>query len=696
MTTLLAALALSLLAPTAASAPRDPAPAVTSASAQPTAAGDELGKEEFLTEFRRAMTLNLRDELERLVKRNPESALTHSYEVCAQIAQQTSEELEKEIEALRIAWKDAFDQDAVANLYEFFSRLSLKPQMRKTHERIRQTFDRLKKGHAEAEKRQNPKAWVPIAEQYRRVGDGYREVGDLFMAARCYRWGGLCADEGFSGEHANLDLAAECYTLFAEAREELDFVDTDVRAARERVNALARIGYGPSAGSDTTGKGDGGGGGKAGGGAATPTAKPVQVPLTFEAVPGFLDPGRPLYAQDELIVLWPSLSLKKPGSTAGFGAMKDGKVRLMRTGPSTAGLDSDGDGTEDVPVPIVGKWATVETTIGSGPTKRGWAFVAITGQENESYQDFEVNQAPSDTVMNVYVAPAGSMVGELDGVRLQVFDDNLDGSYGSAPTAFQQVGCADGSFQPDMDSLLVGDAKRAGPWSGIVQVGGGWYRLSALDEGVRLEATPLEVETGRLALDFKGPKPTWVVVRGVDKLEDAYFDVVPGGKKGIEVPVGRYELLAGYVAKGKRKQTVKALMLPGKNMRKWTVQPGETTKMELGGPFGFAFAVADDGDTVTVSGTSVAVSGRGGETYQRLWRCLPRAEASVRKAGAKKGGKPERLEFIVDLTDLYADWRKGWFPQDITLDKPDPEVEAEVQLTQKKNKLFGKVVSPWR
>ena len=117
-------------------------------------------------------------------------------------------------------------------------------------------------------------------------------------------------------------------------------------------------------------------------------------------------------------------------------------------------------------------------------------------------------------------------------------------------------------------------------------------------------------------------------------------------------------------------------------------------------PYRFDFQTKREGSSVTVVGRSVVVLGKSNERYERVWNAVPRPEVSWRKAGAKRGSKPEKMGMIgdqVSMADLGG-WPALWAPLDLPLETPGlaPGDEVEVQLVQKKNPLFGKVESDWK
>ena len=249
-----------------------------------------------------------------------------------------------------------------------------------------------------------------------------------------------------------------------------------------------------------------------------------------------------------------------------------------------------------------------------------------------------------------------------------------------------------------MDSIVIGAQKRARPWSEVQEIGGKWYRIDPDKVGTSFQATPLTLETGTLKLDFKGATPTWVVVRGSGELlKNSYFDLVEGGAKGVEVPTGRYTLFYGEVRKGKKRQVQKTLILPGKTTPSFEVKKGETSVVSLGAPFGFDFRFKRDGSKLTVEGKTVSVIGKSQERYERPWNCVPRPEVMWRKKGTKTGSKPEKMPMVsgTEGIEKYG-WDATWFPLDLEIDLRQEKDPIEVQLSDKRHDLFGKIESAWK
>ncbi|MFT7486742.1 MAG: hypothetical protein ACI9F9_002598, partial [Candidatus Paceibacteria bacterium] len=228
------------------------------------------------------------------------------------------------------------------------------------------------------------------------------------------------------------------------------------------------------------------------------------------------------------------------------------------------------------------------------------------------------------------------------------------------------------------------------------KIGETWYRLENEKSGTSLTGYAVPMETGKINLNFKGKcgNPTWLIVKGMGKYENCYFDVM---NKDTELPVGNYTLYCGEVRKGKKAQVMKTLILPPKDPDPWVVTAGGTTNVPLGAPFGFDFKFDEDGKNISVLGKTVVITGLAGERYERPWNCVPKPTASWRKKGEKRGSKAEKFKKVQSQDEINAGgWGTAWFPVDLEIVKKGASDGSEVQLAEKKNKLFGKIESAWR
>lgn len=654
----------------------------------------------FMQEFRKLMQVHAMDEMSALIKKHEDEAIAAVRETALLMREGTSDVLETDIDALGKAWKKAYDTDFVSLQYDYFA-LRLSGPFKRQHKDVQKRYDLKRLEFDAAVAAKATERYAGLALEFDALGDQLAELGDHYFASDCYWNCAVLSDDALNDKKsADYRRACEAWGQCVKAREEARLQDRRYAQALERFKHLTADGFGavveaPPATAP----------------AAPPAGEPAAAPppaaalpktaalgATFHVVADIEAIQRPLYSADSNFQIWNSVPLAKIGSSGTFPAL-DNSPNVLRTGANKAAVDLDGDGAGDVDIPLTGKITPVEITLGSGAEKRHWAFLSVIGQQQDIYQGFRFNLGPDENQLNLYVAPAGSLVGSVAGTRVQVLDDNMDGHYGSAPRDWGYMGLIEGALQHDLDSVVVGEAKTARPWSRLQKIGDAWYELVPNEAGTDLVATRTDVESGTLQLDLKGAPVTWLVVRGMGDKADLLYDVVNGGSDKVEVPVGTYEIYSGQVASGKKAQMMKALVLPGENTRSWRVGPGETTKLELGAPFTFDFAVQQDAETLTVVGPTIVVVGRGGETYQRLWNCVVTPDVNLRKVGSTRGKKEEELTPIgsqEELQDHENDYRTAWFPIGKPIPKPTPGETFEAQLFQKKHKLFGKIESDWK
>jgi hypothetical protein len=651
----------------------------------------------FMQEFRKLMAIKADDEMAVLMRKNEAAAILSIIDVCETIGKGSSDQLEAEIDALGRIWKKIYGTRFVEIQYNYFS-VDLRQALRKHRQELIEKYNLLRTEFQAAEKAKDTAKLAVLGETFNAMGDEFGDLGDGFMAGACYGTYAVCFEEGLNGTRADLRKACEAWGLFLQARESIDLKELLYNQAKARYEVLVAGGYNVPL---EEGEPEGAPGAAPGNASAPGAAAAVPLNATFEMLADIEAIRRPLYTADGIFQVWPAVAMDKVGSKATFSTLENSPA-VMRIGANKAVVDVDGDGKGDVDIPLTGKITPVQIQLGQAGATRPWAFLAVIGAERDTYQGVNPwNLAPSDDNMSIYVAPAASLVGTLNGVRVRVIDDNMDGLYGSAPKAWRWPGLLEGRDQPDVDSVVIGEAKVARPWSRLQKIGDAWFELAPSESGADLTAAPAQVKSGTLQLDLKGLPVTWLVVRGVGEgFETLFYELVNGGTNKVEVPAGTYEVYVGQIASGKKDQTMKALILPGSSSRTWKVGGGETTKLELGMPLTLDFEVKQDEETVTVDVKSLVVVGRGGETYQRLWNCVLTPEVNMRKAGSSKGKKETKLVAVGSqqqlVDDFKNDWAQLWFPIGEPIQKTIPGENFEVQLFEKKHKLFGKLESDWK
>lgn len=669
-------------------------PAVSPTAAPTTASAPALQDkhEEFLKKYKEVMVINARDEMAKLMKSYPDEAVARIVFTCEQIATQNSDELEELIEGLRKGWAAAYDTGFVDSQYRYFSFLD--SSFKRERNSLKKRYDAAIGRFTKATAAKDQVELELLGGQMEGLAKSFETVGDRYYAGQSWYIYANCYDETLRENKSDLEKAAKGYGAALEHRKAIELVGKTTDQLKVRYDRLVAEGWvEPEEGATTEASASG-----AAAGAAKPApAAPLTVGMSFELIEDLDQFARPNYYADGLYPMWPGLQFRGNGSTAKFNSMKEGPL-LHRVGSADIRVDKNRNGTpdDDDKVPLTGNFTAVEVTLGSGAEERPWAFLCVTGAEQDTFHNIQMNLLPQDQFVSLYTVAAGSMTGMIGETPVRVIDENMDGVYGGPPLMWAHQGLTSDMTQPEIDSMVIGNAKRAVPWSEYVKVEDQWYKLESVKGGKELVATPATVRTGKLKLSFKGGKPTWLVVRGSNNYENCYFDLV--GEKTLEVPVGRYSLFYGEIRKGKKRQASKSLILPGNRTPNWVVAEGETVTVELGSPFNYDFRFKRDGDELTVDGKSVVVIGKSLERYERAWNAVPRPDVSWRKAGSKRGSKGETMDVIMDqqtANDLGLD--KTWKPLDLTLRiNASADDKIEVQLKEKKNPLFGKVESEWR
>ncbi|MCB9916390.1 MAG: hypothetical protein H6828_14775 [Planctomycetes bacterium] len=642
----------------------------------------------FREAFKKAQVLNAAAEMQKLVKKNVPEAVSWIMETAEGLSNNPTDELADRMIALRNAWKAAMETSFAENMEKYFALLS--PAEKDERAKLKSRYDQANAKYWANVEKKEAQVYGLLSLELEGLADAFTTLGDHYFAAQCWLLRSNCWEENNRGEDADLYKVCESCKHAAESLKQIDLREASYVAAKNRYESLKGQGFDKASGEEGGEAGPEGGPPAAG---SLATGAVLTATLSFELVDKLEEYERPSYYIDELHGMWPSLGFGKKGSKTKIASLGELSPMALRTASAAVGIDLDGDDKVDVNVPMTGNLEPVRFKLGTGDAEREWGFLAMIGTQSDMYQGVQMNMAPSDESLSLYLAPAASVVGDLGGVPVRVFDDNMDGVYGSYPLTWAHVGTSAKHLQPELDSVLIGKAKRAVPYSEFLQVEGKWYQLEPQGPGTTLKATEVTLETGKVKVAFKGGKPTWVVLRGAGRYENSYFDVTDGA----DVPVGKYTLYFGELRKGKKQQTCKTLILPGDSPPKYDVAAGKTTTVELGAPFSFDFTFEEDEHSITLKGNSVVIVGAAGERYERPWNCVPRPEVSWREAGAKKGSKPEKTD-VISENDQFTKygWAAAWFPLDLVLEKKGNVESSELQLSEKKNKLFGKIDSEWK
>lgn len=648
----------------------------------------------FKTQFQKALDGGQKPEQQKLVRADARNAELWIVKLAESLANQPDPAQQAFFDGLCSTWKSLFPGEFPERVTKYFAGLDA------AKKRIRaDLLQRWKVAWRDFENAVEKKDGMGLAngvDEIDALSGAFESEGDLFHASEAYRAYAQSYDETLRGPSGDLHRAWTGYGHAIDMREKLDLKDAIYDELVKRKAALTARGA------------DKKGGAVAGTPEPVPNAPAKQappaaattIPLSFEVLGACDAIPRPIYGCDEIYEMWNAVPLQGKGAVATFNTTSECPP-IVRAGASDIRFDTDGDKQGDEKIAMTGNILPIKVQIGRDKEhRRPWAFFAVTGAQKDSYQGIEVNLAPDDHQYVLYTLGAASALGTFGTTQLRLIDDSLDGSYGSHPERFGTAGMTSDHYEPMLDSIVVGNAKRARPWSAIQEIEGNFYRLEVQKDGTQLSIAPAGVDTGLLKLEFKGPvPPTYVVVVGSGDTKDCYYDLVEGGAKGVRVPVGNYELFYGEIRKGKKKQMQKTLIIPPTvSPPSWSVRKGETTSVTLGAPFGFDFKFEADAGKLKVKGKSVCVVGSAGERYERPWNCVARPEAAWRKKGQKNPGGDAKMPIgdLETINNKDLGWTAVWFPLDVVLDTKEKTGAFEVQLVQKKHDLFGKIESAWK
>ncbi|MBI5434461.1 MAG: hypothetical protein HZA52_16625 [Planctomycetes bacterium] len=672
--------------------------------------------DEFRAKLVELIKVDDKEAIAKLVKSNQDEAEQHVAMLCWG-TRPLSGDQKKQIAALDVAWQTTFAKSNFVNkMYGFYSQLGTNswkewaPAKAKLDEALA-LFDENLKGT------RDPAVWDDLASRGEALAKDFDSVGDHYYSARAWSLAALVLDDIYRDKAKGGIDYSRAAKAYDEARRHYLYVEFngpryDQVKARAAALAPKESDPKPKAGGGDAGKGGeggeagkggeggeaGDGGGQGGGEAAAPVVVGVSIPMTFQMVEKLDAFERPHFMFDDIYQLWRPIQFGENGSVQ---TLKDISTvtpspKFRRVTGAQYEIDAELDGNFEQPVSITGNRQPVTFTVGTGDTARPWGFLFTIGLEKDIYQGLQVHLGPADKQLSIYTCAAASVVGKFGETQLRVLDDNFNAVYGDGPQLWPYWGMSDGATQPEMDSIVVGAEKRARPWSEYVNLGGKWHQLAIEKFGTVLKVAPAEVTTGTVKLDFKGPVwPSWLVLKGSGTYENSYIDIAAEGKKGVAVPAGEWSLFFGELRKGSKQQTMKCLILPPATPMSWTVVAGKEAVVKLGEPFRFDFKFDNLGESVNVIGPSVGVLGKEGERYERLWNCVVTPECEWRKAGAKKGSKPEKMLHVIDplAKDVFT---LLWKPLDLAMATKEKVDKVEVHLFEKKNKFLGAIDSPWK
>ncbi|MFN0206072.1 MAG: hypothetical protein ACKVS6_07125 [Planctomycetota bacterium] len=636
--------------------------------------------------------------LMQLVRKFPEDA-TWALPRQAQIfSVNNNPELGDKIEKLIKAWKDAKGNNFFDKYYEDIRGWD-QGQWNEYHRATARWNSLLALDPKRKNRELDDAALAKFTNEANEVGGIFETLGDKYLAATSFFWAGASLDPEHRKTGFDVARAIEYYEKTIKLREQVDLKDefyNDIVRLVEKLKIDLKKG-GPAKPKDPKDKPSGDN--------LNPTSSGelfaknstwVSAAAKFSMVlPDEIE--RPGWNTDGNYIDWLATSIEgKPGPKVGgslsFFSFKDAK--FIRE--ENAKYIFDPDGKSPVSLKALGKMTPFEVKL---PTANGpvdYALVATIGSNQESFRTTSINYSPQDTRATIMYTSAASRTVDLGGQKIRVFDDNCDAKFGSdVIDLVDYKGWMTGTI-PFMDSMLVGSSKKVIPFSGFVKLGPKWYRFKSDSEqlGVKFQSRELDIKTGTLKGVWSGPaaaKPHYLIVKEVGEFTGAYFDLLSGGDKGLEVPAGEYEFVYGVFRSGKGRNQQKYAIVPPADKKKLTVKPGETVTLQLGAPFTFAHKTVMDSSEVSISGKSIEIRGAAGERYVLLTHEIPHPKLEWRKPGAKSGtgfGEMKVKELkSSEPQDLVC------YPADFRSPRPDKGA-VEIRIFEE-HKWFGPIASEW-
>ncbi len=235
-------------------------------------------------------------------------------------------------------------------------------------------------------------------------------------------------------------------------------------------------------------------------------------------------------------------------------------------------IDSDGDGTFDVKVEGTEGRVTLK---GKTPSGRAFSY-AVRLVEKGGW----------------HFAAGGAATTKIDGVRVQIIDQNNNGSYADY----------------GVDALVIGRSKAASFLSKALNVNGTLYEIDVAPNGSKITYAPFTGPTGTLKLDVDTKaKVLGAVLKSVD---GQYSFEMSRAKAGLLVPAGKYVAHSGELGIGANR--MKFVRGRSKSM---TVAADKPLVVGWGGPVKAEFDYQRKGDKVGLSPETVWYYGTQGEQY---------------------------------------------------------------------------------
>ena len=188
-------------------------------------------------------------------------------------------------------------------------------------------------------------------------------------------------------------------------------------------------------------------------------------------------------------------------------------------------------------------------------------------------------------------ATGSSMSGKVDGTLVHVFDQDGNGRYDDY----------------GVDAIAIGSSTSAALLSKVVAVDGELFSFSIAPDGTSVRTSSYDGPTGLLSVE-QDYEARGKLTAAVFRSGDLSFQVA-GHKKGLTVPVGRYDFVSGRVERGSASASIRR-----GRMHPVEVEESGTTTIEWGEKVEGEFNFSQTGTRVSVQ-ADFTFFGAGGEEY---------------------------------------------------------------------------------
>ncbi|MFQ5506921.1 MAG: hypothetical protein ACE5F1_19290, partial [Planctomycetota bacterium] len=561
------------------------------------------------------------------IKKYPKQAIRYFRYVCDSYCVTGKDEFYNRVEQLKKIWGNAYKSSVLQHCEDYLAELDevQRKKIRRLERQQNHAYRLYEKG-MESKKKKDFEEAVKLSLE---TAEAYAEIGDKLRSAENYTntISYLSAiPGGYSRTKEGIERTVAYLEKYDGFRRDMDWTaDVEYRQNVEWLKALKiKLASWPKERKGgAKGKPDKDGGpASAGGGEAKaaflPGSKWTKVDLTIGAQKLATD-GMHFFSGANPMT-WLAFTLK--GTTPyELPFFKDAKLNFQRLGANKyVYLPDVADPKSAKHFKPGGVKKAVWIDYEKKGVESGYPFFFWIGSSQEQHVGTTMNFAPQWSGANrratIFIRSAARLDAEIEGTRIEFFDENCNGIVGEDPDKTKGwvdfrmgQGMEEQGRNPYFDSMRLGGSKKLQPFSRFVKLGEQWYRLVVNGNNEALRYRPLDpdkLQTGRVALKWKGKgktRPDFLVITETGFFKGAAFDISEAGSKGIEVPVGTYELFYGRIINGKPPRDMNAVIQPG-DMKSISIAAGQVTTLTMGAPFRIEYKVERDGRTATVNSST--------------------------------------------------------------------------------------------